>query len=106
MRKIVKKILKEEFDWIEDALESPIIVTTENVYLNARVKLRRTSTFYNQAPDVVGTVMYNDPKNDDLFYATPDEIHEDYWVWVEFDNGYDNSYAVGPNEFDLEFVFE
>jgi hypothetical protein len=108
MKNIIKKILREEFDWIDQEVSGTIIVTTENVCLGCKVKLRETSDYYNQAPEVVGTIVIDPDYIDMLYWAGADA----YWTSVKWDDEEEsfNVYKIGGLSghcdecYDLEFV--
>jgi hypothetical protein len=112
MKNIIKKILREEFDWIDEIPSESIVVTKENVYVGAKVKLRESSIYYgthdiDNLGDYVGTI-HQDPQEDDLvIYNQSDNNNWVYVEWVDdLDNIKFNYYRLGPNYFDLEFTFE
>jgi hypothetical protein len=109
MRGIIKKILREydELNWIDDVAGSETIVTTDNVYLGAKVRLNPESNYnedewFDQLGYAVGeTVLYFDTA---LIYGN----HDGFWVKVTWKtpngNLTNNYYRIGPNDFDLVFA--
>jgi hypothetical protein len=110
MRDTIKKILREydELNWIEEIPSENVVVTQYNVYLGARVRLRKESKYYdaresfNQLGDAVGEIVLN--LDDDLLEE------EDGYLWVRVtwkaQNGKNKhqDYRVGPKDFDLMFA--
>jgi hypothetical protein len=103
MKEIIKKILREynELDWIDDEINADVEVTVDNIYYNAKVKLKILSEYYggnDQLNNNIGVI-----KN-----YSKDSLHSNlkvngYWAHVVWPGGAE-FYRIGPDEFDLVFA--
>jgi hypothetical protein len=109
MREKIKKILREynELDWIDDITAEPVIVSKDNVYLGAKVRLVPESKYnydewFDQLVGVVGEIVLHHDKS--LFK----KFDDGFWVKVTWKtpNGRvaHQHYRVGPDDFDLIFA--
>jgi hypothetical protein len=107
MREKIKKILREydELDWIDDEVASETIVTVDNVYAGAKVRLRKESKYYGAPGEL------NDGLGEIIFYTWDDTLISthpttgDIFVNVlMLNSGIKTIYRVGPDEFDLVFA--
>lgn len=71
-----------------------MVVTLDNYKKNKRVKIRKSSRYYGQSPNSIGTIDYHS-----LVYT-----HGLNYIRVKFDSGYSNNYRISGEKLDLEFV--
>ena len=107
MRGIIKKILREydELDWIDDEVASETIVTADNVYAGAKVRLRKESKYYGapgELNDGVGEIILY--KWDNTLISTKPSTDVLFVNVLILSSGIKTIYRVGPDEFDLIFA--
>jgi hypothetical protein len=110
MKEIIKKILREydELDWIDDITAEPVIVSKDNVYLGAKVRLNPESIYYridnssNQLGYGVGEIILDEDGNLIDVYGRYNWVRVS-WKTPNGDNKHQD-YRVGPKDFDLMFA--
>lgn len=90
----------DDLEWIKD-ISVDNRVTTDNWYQGMRVKLNPDSIFADQSEEI-GVII--DSEADLYFCSEKDSDSNDsmcYWITVEWEDGYENNYRIGPYEWDL-----
>lgn len=98
--KTIKLKESDDLDWIKD-IPVDNRVTTDNWYQGMRVKLNPDSIFADQSEEI-GVII--DSETDLYFCSEKDSDSNDsmcYWIAVEWEDGYENNYRIGPYEWDL-----